>query len=81
MRLRSAALIVTLIVGILSAPLAAEAQQVRGVPRIGFLSGGSPSSPYGVHRDRRLARLHEVPAPARVHSDRSACEGVAGVCA
>ncbi len=42
MRLRLTALIVTLALGLLVAPLAAEAQQAGKVPRIGFLFYGSP---------------------------------------
>jgi len=41
-RLRSIGLIVTLALGILAAPLAADAQQAGKVPRIGFLFYGSP---------------------------------------
>jgi putative ABC transport system substrate-binding protein len=43
MRLRPVGLIVTLALGLLAAPLAAEAQQAGKVPRIGYLSAGSPS--------------------------------------
>ena len=43
MRLRPAALIVTLTLGILAAPLAADAQQAGKVYRIGFLASASPS--------------------------------------
>ncbi len=44
MKLRPLGLVVTLALGILLAPLAAEAQQPMRVPRIGFLSGSSPSA-------------------------------------
>ncbi len=43
MRLRAVRLIVTLALGILSVPLAVDAQRPGKVPRIGFLSAGSPS--------------------------------------
>ena len=42
MRLRTLGLVATFALGILLAPLAAEAQQARKVPRIGFLFYGSP---------------------------------------
>src|SRR5215467_2006955 len=31
---------------VLAAPLAAEAQQAQKIPKVGFLSGGSPGSPF-----------------------------------
>ena len=39
-------LIVTFALGLLLAPLAADAQQAAKVPRVGFLTLGSPPSPY-----------------------------------
>ena len=44
MRLRTIGLIVTLALGILAAPLAAEAQQAGKVHQIGYLISGSPAS-------------------------------------
>ena len=43
MRLRTAALIVALALGVLSAPLPADGQQPGKVPRIGYLSATSPT--------------------------------------
>ena len=45
MRLRTIGLIVTLAVGILLAPLAAEAQQATKVWRIGYLGNTPPTTP------------------------------------
>ena len=42
MRLRTIAVISTLVLGLLAGPLPAEAQQAVKVPRIGFLNQGSP---------------------------------------
>ena len=47
MRLRTLGLILTLALGILAAPLAADAQQAGKVFRIGYLAPGSPSSATG----------------------------------
>ncbi len=54
MRLSAIGLIVTLALGILAAPLAAEAQQPGQVPRIGFVEPGSAAVR---HKSRRLWRL------------------------
>ena len=45
MLLRTFGLVLTFALGILSAPLAAEAEQAGKVHRIGFLSPSSPSDP------------------------------------
>ena len=44
MRLRTIGLISTLVLGLLAAPLTAEAQQAAKVPRIGYVSGSDSSS-------------------------------------
>jgi len=46
MRLRTIGLIVTLALGLLLAPLAADAQQPAKVPRIGFLRAEMPPESY-----------------------------------
>lgn len=46
MMLRTLAFIVTLALGILPAPFAAEAQQAGKIPRIGFLGAQSPEGPW-----------------------------------
>jgi len=62
---KAAGLILTLILGILAAPLAAEAQRQAKVPRIGYLSGsGDPSAPG-----------HQVEAFRQGLRDRSYIEG------
>ncbi len=44
MRLRTIGLVSTLVLGLLAAPLLAEAQQPNKLPRVGFLSTNSRSS-------------------------------------
>ena len=46
MRLRPLGLVVTLALGILVVPLAADAQQAEKIARIGYLSGASPASTF-----------------------------------
>ncbi len=48
MRLRTLRLVVTFALGILLAPLAADAQQAGKVPRIGYLSWGDPTASVGL---------------------------------
>ncbi len=60
MRRRTARLIVTLALGSLVAPVAADAQQPAKVPRIGFLCAMSGPSPHTVEFQRGLRELGYV---------------------
>ena len=56
MRFRSLGLLVTLVLGLLVAPLAADAQQAAKVPRIGYLAQNLAAGPHNVEAFRQGLR-------------------------